>query len=55
MAVGEISGKVRVRTRRRDLVSSCATLRWEQLHSRPGLGLKKIRGLVEMLAIAAQG
>jgi len=43
-----------VRTRRRDLVSSYAVLTWQQLRLRPGLGLKKLRALVEMLAIAAQ-
>ena len=43
-----------VRTRRRDAVSSYAVLTWDQLRARPGLGLKKIRDLVEMLGIAAQ-
>jgi hypothetical protein len=43
-----------VRTRRRDPVSSYAALTWKQLRQRPGLGLKKIRDLVEMFAIAAQ-
>ena len=48
------SGKEWIRTRRRDLVASYAALTWEQLRLRPGLGLKKIRGLVEMLAIARE-
>jgi hypothetical protein len=48
------TGKEWVRTRRRDPVSSYAVLTWEQLRLRPGLGLKKLRTLVEMLAIAAQ-
>lgn len=49
------TGREWVRTRRRDLVSSYAVLTWEQLRLRPGLGLRKIRALVEMFAIAAQG
>ncbi|MFN3408474.1 MAG: AIPR family protein [Limisphaerales bacterium] len=48
------TGKEWVRTRRRDPVSSYAVLTWEQLRLRPGLGLKKLRALVEMLAIATQ-
>lgn len=48
------TGRSWVRSRRRDPVSSYAVLTWEQLRQRPGLGLKKIRALVEMLAIAAQ-
>ena len=44
-----------IRNRRRDPVSLYAVLSWEQLRLRPGLGLKKIRALVEMFAIAAQG
>jgi hypothetical protein len=49
------TGREWVRSRRRDMVSSYAVLTWEQLRQRPGLGLKKIRALVEMFAIAAQG
>lgn len=49
------TGREWVRTRRRDMVSSYAVLTWEQLRQRPGLGLKRIRALVEMFAIAAQG
>jgi hypothetical protein len=49
------TGREWVRTRRRDPVSSYAVLTWEQLRQRPGLGLKKLRALVEMFAIAAQG
>jgi hypothetical protein len=49
------TGREWVRTRRRDMVFSYAVLTWEQLRQRPGLGLKKIRALVEMFAIAAQG
>jgi hypothetical protein len=48
------TGKEWVRTRRRDPVSSYAALAWDQLRLKPGLGLKKIRGLLEMLAIASQ-
>ena len=48
------TGREWVRTRRRDPVSSYAVLTWEQLRQRPGLGLKKMRSLVEMFAIAAQ-
>ncbi len=44
-----------VRNRRRELVSSYAVLTWDQLRLRSGLGLRKIRALVEMFAIAAQG
>jgi len=53
-ALEAYTGKEWVRTRRRDPVSSYAVLTWEQLRSRPALGLKKIRALVEMMAIAAQ-
>jgi hypothetical protein len=49
------TGKEWIRTKRRDLVCLYAVLTWEQLRQRPGLGLKKIRLLVEMFAIAAQG
>ena len=49
------TGRQWIRSRRRDLVSSYAVLTWEQLRLRPGLGLKRIRSLVEMFAIAAQG
>ena len=49
------TGKEWIRTRRRDPVSSYAVLTWGQLRLRPGLGLKKVRSLLEMLAIAAQG
>jgi hypothetical protein len=48
------TGKEWVRTRRRDPVSSYAVLTWEQLRLRPGLGLRKLQTLVEMLAIATQ-
>ena len=44
-----------VRNRRRDLVSHYAAMPWDELRGQPGLGLKKIRKLVEMLGIAAQG
>jgi hypothetical protein len=43
-----------VRSRRRDPVASYAALSWDQLRKRPGLGLRKLRTLVEMFAIAAQ-
>jgi hypothetical protein len=49
------TGRKWVRARRHDMVSSYAVLTWEQLRLRPGLGLKKLRALVEMFAIAAQG
>jgi len=48
------TGREWVRTRRRDPVSSYAVLTWEQLRQRPGLGLRKIRSLVEIFAIAVQ-
>lgn len=48
------TGKEWVRTRRRDPISSYAVLTWDQLRQRPGLGLVKIRGLLEMLAIATE-
>lgn len=48
------TGKEWVRARRRDPVSSYAALTWEQLRGQRGLGLKNLRALVEMLAIAAQ-
>lgn len=38
---------------RRETVSSFASLSWSELRSRPGVGLKKLRGLVEMFAVAA--
>ncbi|HSV98700.1 MAG TPA: AIPR family protein [Sedimentisphaerales bacterium] len=49
------TGKQWVRSRRYNHVSSYAVLTWEQLRKRRGLGMKKIRNLVEMFAIAAQG
>jgi hypothetical protein len=39
---------------RRDTVSSFATMEWQALRMKPGLGLKKLKGLVEMFAVAAQ-
>jgi hypothetical protein len=44
-----------VRQRRKDLVAHYAAMPWDQLRGEPGVGLKKIRKLVEMLGIAAQG
>jgi len=38
---------------RRETVSSFASLDWPALRTKPGLGLRKLRGLVEMFAIAA--
>jgi len=38
---------------RREAVASLAALDWHRLKSKPGLGLKKLRALVEMFAIAA--
>jgi hypothetical protein len=52
-ALEALTGKRWVRARRRDLVSSYAALTWEQLRMRPGLGPKKVRELVELLAAAA--
>jgi len=49
------TGREWVRLRRRDMISSYAVLTWDQLRHLPKLGLKKIRALVEMFAIAAQG
>ncbi|MEJ5277456.1 MAG: AIPR family protein [Thermogemmata sp.] len=48
------TGRDWVHSRRRDIVSSYAAMTWEQLRHRPGLGLKKLRALVEMFDIAAQ-
>lgn len=48
------TGKKWVGSRRRELVSSYARLTWEQLRMLPGLGLKKLRALVEMFLIAAE-
>jgi hypothetical protein len=39
---------------RGESVSALASLEWEDLRKKPGLGLKKLRGLVEMLTIAAK-
>lgn len=49
------TGRDWIRARRGDRVSSYAVLTWEQLRRQPGLGLKKIRALVEMFEIAAGG
>jgi hypothetical protein len=49
------TGKEWIRTRPRDPVSLYAALTWQRLRLRPGLGLKKIRSLLEMFAIAGQG
>lgn len=46
------TGKVWVVSKRRDTVASYAALTWDQLRMRPGLGLKKLRALVEMFAAA---
>lgn len=46
------TGKVWVVSKRRDTVASYAALTWQQLRMRPGLGLKKLRALVEMFAAA---
>lgn len=51
-ALEAFTGKSWVRSRRRDPVSSYAVLTWEQLRMRPGLGPKKVRDLVELLAAA---
>ncbi len=48
------TGKTWVKTRRRETVSAYSNLTWSQLRARPNLGLKKIRDLVQMFAIAAQ-
>jgi len=47
-----LTGKQWVRSRQCDTVSSYAVLTWEQLRRRRGLGMKKIRNLIEMFAIA---
>jgi hypothetical protein len=46
------TGKVWIPSKRRDLVAGYAALSWDQLRRRPGLGLKKLRALVEMFAAA---
>jgi hypothetical protein len=38
---------------RREAVATLAALSWPELKRKPGLGLKKLRILVEMFAIAA--
>lgn len=38
---------------RREGVATLAAHDWKSLKRKPGLGLRKLRGLVEMLAIAA--
>ncbi len=48
-----VTGKQWVRSRRHDTVWSYAVLTWDQLRQKRGLGLKKIRGLIEMFAIWA--
>ena len=40
---------------RRETVSSFATMDWQAIRMKPGLGLKKLKSLVEMFAVAAQG
>lgn len=39
---------------RREAVSSFASMDWTALRAKPGLGLKKLRGLVEMFSVAAR-
>ena len=51
-ALEAYTGKSWVRNRRGDTVSSYAVQTWEQLRMRPGLGLKRLRVLVEMFAAA---
>ncbi len=46
------TGKTWVPAKRRDSVASYAGLGWEKLRMKPGLGLKKLRLLVEMFAAA---
>ncbi len=48
------TGKQWVRSRRYNHVSAYARLTWEQLCRRRGLGIKRVRSLVEMFAIAAE-
>lgn len=46
------TGKVWVVSKRRDTVAGYAALTWDQLRMRPGLGLKRLRALVEMFSAA---
>lgn len=46
------TGKTWVPAKRRDTVTSYAVLNWEKLRMKPGLGLKRLRLLVEMFAAA---
>lgn len=46
------TGKVWLPAKGRDTVASYAGLNWEKLRMKPGLGLKKLRLLVEMFAAA---
>ena len=48
------TGKVWVNKRRGDPVYSYAEKTWRQLRTEPGLGLKKLRGLVELFSAAGR-
>jgi hypothetical protein len=48
------TGKQWVRAKRRDMVSTYAHLSWDSLLGRSGIGFKKAKQLLEMLAIAAK-
>lgn len=43
-----------VRRRKKDYVSTYAVLAWPELRGLPGVGLKKVRSLIQMLAVDAQ-
>jgi hypothetical protein len=53
-ALEAYTGRSWVRTRRRDTVSSYAVQTWDDLHLLPGMGGRKARDRLEMLAAAAK-
>jgi len=48
------TGQLWIATRRRDAIGTYADLPWERVRDQKGLGTKKLRGLVELLAAAAR-
>jgi len=46
------TGKAWIATRRTDQIGDYAQRSWNELQSMPGLGLKKLRGLIELLSAA---
>lgn len=52
-ALEAYTGRLWVRTRRRDTIASYAVLTWNELNLMPGMSSRKARDLLEMLAAAA--